>query len=291
MRLYQFAVAEIVRLGLERDGRLADVGGLLAIDGLPDSVLGLLREGPEAVRRAAEIVEHGVGKAGTFALDEVRVLPPIARPGKILCAGINYKSHLDENPAAKMPQEPFFFSKLPSAVIGQGDAIVHNPRTQRLDWEVELAAVIGRTAKGLRRETALDCVAGYTILNDVSARDVQFKDFQITLGKNFDTFAPLGPCLVTADELPDPQNVRLRSLVNGQLMQDGTSADMIFPLADLLVALSEIMTLEPGDVVSTGTPSGVGVFRHPPTFLKPGDSVTVEVERIGTLTNPVVSGQ
>jgi 2,4-diketo-3-deoxy-L-fuconate hydrolase len=287
MRLYTFDVSGQVRLGAERDGRLIDIGGLLAREGLPDSLIGLVQHGPEMLQQAAEAVERG-GLAETFGLDEVSVLPPIARPGKILCAGINYKSHLDENPAARMPDEPFFFSKLPSGIIGYGDPIIHNPRTTQLDWEVELAAVIGRTARRLQGESAVECVAGYTVLNDVSARDVQFKDQQITLGKNFDTFAPLGPCLVTPDELGDLENVRLRSWVNDELMQDGSTADMIFSVAELLVDLTSIMTLEPGDVVSTGTPSGVGVFREPRVFLKAGDIVTVEVEGIGRLVNPVV---
>ena len=134
----------------------------------------------------------------------------------------------------------------------------------------------------------MDCVAGYTILHDISARDVQFKDNQITLGKNFDTFSPLGPCIVTKDELPDPGNVRLRSLLNGKVMQDGTTADWVFPLPELLSRLSRVMTLEPGDVVSTGTPAGVGAFRKPQVFLKAGDVVRLEIEGIGMLENPVV---
>jgi 2,4-diketo-3-deoxy-L-fuconate hydrolase len=287
MRLYTFDVGGQVRLGAERDGRLIDIGGLLAREGLPDSLIGLVQHGPEMLQQAAEVVERG-GLAETFGLDEVGLLPPIARPGKVLCAGINYRSHLDENPAARMPDQPFFFSKLPSVIIGHGNPIIHNPRTRQLDWEVELAAVIGRTARRLQRESAVEYLAGYTVLNDVSARDVQFKDQQITLGKNFDTFAPMGPCLATPDELPDLDNVRLRSWVNDELMQDSSTADMIFSLAELLVDLTSILTLEPGDVVSTGTPSGVGIFRQPQVFLKAGDVVTVEVEGIGRLVNPVV---
>jgi 2,4-diketo-3-deoxy-L-fuconate hydrolase len=190
-----------VRLGAERDGRLIDIGGLLAREGLPDSLIGLVQHGPEMLQQASEVVELGA-LAETFGLDEVSVLPPIARSGKILCAGINYKSHLAENPAARMPDEPFFFSKLPSVIIGHGNPIIHNPRTRQLDWEVELAAVIGRTDRRLQRESAVECVAGYTVLNDVSARDVQFKDHQITLGKNFDTFAPMGPCLPRPTSCP-----------------------------------------------------------------------------------------
>ena len=172
---------------------------------------------------------------------------------------------------------------------GRPDPIVRPAQTSQLDYEVEFAVVIGRTMKQIAEKDVMGCLAGYTILHDVSARDVQFKDNQITLGKNFDTFCPLGPCIVTRDELPEPENVRLRSLVNGKVMQDGTTADWVFQLPELLGRLSEVMTLEPGDVVSTGTPAGVGVFRKPQVFLKPGDVARLEIEGIGSLENPVVA--
>jgi 2,4-diketo-3-deoxy-L-fuconate hydrolase len=222
-------------------------------------------------------------------LETAKLLAPIPRPGKILCSGINYRRHLEENPGAKMPTEPFFFSKLPTAVIGPSEAIVHPRLTKQLDYEVEFAVVIGKQMKHTSPGEVMDCIAGYTILHDVSARDVQFKDNQITLGKNFDTFCPLGPCIVTRDELPDPANVRLRSLLNGKVMQDGTTADWVFSLPELLGRLSDVMTLEPGDVVSTGTPAGVGVFRKPQVFLKASDVVRLEIEGIGALENPIVA--
>jgi 2-keto-4-pentenoate hydratase/2-oxohepta-3-ene-1,7-dioic acid hydratase in catechol pathway len=226
-----------------------------------------------------------------YAFEEVRLLAPVPRPGKILCSGVNYLSHKEENPNATLPESPFFFAKLPSAVIGPGQPIVHPKRslTRQVDYEVEFAVVIG--ASGMREtpeDEVMGCIFGYTILHDVSARDVQFKDNQITLGKNFDTFAPLGPCIVTVDEMIDPGNVRLRTFLNGQVMQDGSTRDWLFPLPRLLSELSQVMTLEPGDVVSTGTPAGVGVFRKPPVFLKAGDVVVLEVEGIGRLENPVV---
>jgi 2-keto-4-pentenoate hydratase/2-oxohepta-3-ene-1,7-dioic acid hydratase in catechol pathway len=174
-------------------------------------------------------------------------------------------------------------------VIGPGERIVHPRLTQQMDYEVEFAIVIGRNMRRTPPEQAMECVAGYTILHDVSARDVQFKDNQITLGKNFDTFCPMGPCIVTKDEMPNPGNVRLRSLLNGKVMQDGTTADWVFPLPELLSRLSQVMTLEPGDVVSTGTPAGVGVFRKPQVFLQPGDVVRLEIEGIGVLENSVVN--
>jgi len=258
------------------------------------SVLDLIRGGDralDAARDALAFAEREGDPAAPFILPagEVRLLAPIPRPGKILCSGINYRGHLEENPGAKLPETPFFFSKLPSAVIGPGEPIVHPAATSQLDYEVELAVVIGRSLHRAREPEVLPALAGYTILHDVSARDVQFKDNQITLGKNFDTFAPMGPCLVTPDEVPDPADLRLLSLVNGRALQDSSTRDWVFPLPFLIASLSRVMTLEPGDVVSTGTPAGVGFFRKPPVFLKPGDTVTLEIERVGRLENPVIA--
>ena len=258
------------------------------------SVLDIVRGGEralEAARSALVFAERSGDRAAPFVLTagETRLLAPIPRPGKILCSGVNYRGHLEENPGAKLPETPFFFSKLPSAVIGPGEPIVHPAATSQLDYEVELAVVIGRSLHRARESDILPSIAGYTILHDVSARDVQFKDNQITLGKNFDTFAPMGPCLVTPEEVPDPADLRLRSLVNGRVLQDSSTRDWVFPLPVLLASLSRVMTLEPGDVVSTGTPAGVGVFRKPPVFLKPGDVVALEIERVGRLENPVVA--
>jgi 2-keto-4-pentenoate hydratase/2-oxohepta-3-ene-1,7-dioic acid hydratase in catechol pathway len=263
---------------------------------LPDDMLSLLRMGEIGMRTARATLRFIAGRPAipvaqkvTYSFDEVKILAPIPRPGKILCSGINYRGHLEENPGAKMPTEPFFFSKLPSAVIGPNEPIVHPKQTQQLDYEVEFAVVIGKRMKNTSEGEVMNCIAGYTILHDVSARDVQFKDNQITLGKNFDTFCPLGPCIVTPDELPNPANLYLRSMLNGKVMQNGSTSDWIFPLPLLLSHLSQVMTLEPGDVVSTGTPAGVGVFRKPPVFLKPGDVVRLEIEGIGVLENPVIA--
>ncbi len=220
---------------------------------------------------------------------DARLEAPL-RPGKILCSGVNYASHADENPNATMPTEPFFFSKLPSAVIGPGTPI-RIPRPGTLtDYEVELAMVIGRRAYRVAEADALDYVFGWTILHDVSARDIQFKDVQITLGKNPDTFAPIGPEVVTADELGDPSTLRVSTTLNGRTMQDSSTAEMLFSPARLLAFLTDLITLEPGDLVTTGSPAGVGTFRDPPVYLQPGDTVTVSVDRIGDLTNPVEAG-
>jgi 2-keto-4-pentenoate hydratase/2-oxohepta-3-ene-1,7-dioic acid hydratase in catechol pathway len=274
----------IIDLGMAHSFRLTD-------EPFPKTMLDLLRGGDEAMDLARQAFEQAQARRLPVAheIGRVRLRAPIPRPGKILCSGINYRGHLEENPGAKLPESPFFFSKLPSAVIGPGDPIVHPKLTRQLDYEVELAVVIGRTIRRVGEREAMEAVAGYTILHDVSARDVQFKDNQITLGKNFDTFAPMGPSIVTADEVPDPGDLRLVTAVNGRVLQDGSTRDWVFPLPRLLAALSAVMTLEPGDVVSTGTPAGVGVFRKPQVFLRPGDVVVLEVEGIGRLENPVVA--
>jgi 2-keto-4-pentenoate hydratase/2-oxohepta-3-ene-1,7-dioic acid hydratase in catechol pathway len=246
-------------------------------------MLDLIDDGPEGLARAAAAAERGEPVEGAA------LLAPL-RPGKILCSGINYASHAEENPDAKMPEEPFFFSKLPSAVIGPGQAIVIPRPTTLTDFEVELSMVIGTRAKKLSQADALDHVFGWTILHDVSAREVQFKDAQITLGKNPDTFAPIGPEIVTSDELGDWSTLRVSTTINGQTMQDSATSDMLFSPARLLEFLTDLITLEPGDVVTTGSPAGVGFFRDPPVYLQPGDVVTVAVDRIGDLTNPVEAG-
>jgi 2-keto-4-pentenoate hydratase/2-oxohepta-3-ene-1,7-dioic acid hydratase in catechol pathway len=225
----------------------------------------------------------------SYRFEEVKLLAPLPRSGKILCSGVNYRGHLEENPNAVLPEFPFFFSKVPSAVIGPGDPIVCPRMSSQVDYEVEFAVVVGTTMRHTPEAEVPHHLFGYTILHDVSARDVQFKDQQITLGKNFDTFAPMGPCIVTTDDIPDPGNVKLRTLLNDEVMQDGSTNDWVFPLPKLLSLLSQVMTLEPGDVVTTGTPAGVGAFRQPPVYLKPGDRVVLEIEGIGRLENPVLA--
>jgi 2-keto-4-pentenoate hydratase/2-oxohepta-3-ene-1,7-dioic acid hydratase in catechol pathway len=286
MRLHTFELNGKRHLGAARDGRLVDLNPALAAAGLEPDMLALLRTGQRGLDAARQTLAADGLSYDTLA---VTLLAPIPRPGKILCSGVNYASHFQENPNAKMPEEPFFFSKLPSAVIGPGAPIRHPPQTQQLDYEVELAVVIGQLMRATPEEEVMDCVFGYTLFHDISARDVQFKDNQITLGKNFDTFAPMGPYIVTHEELPDPSNVALRSYVNGELRQNGSTRDWLFPLPRLLSFLSHRMTLEPGDVVSTGTPAGVGAFRKPPAYLQPGDVVAIEGDRLGRLENPIVA--
>ncbi len=230
-----------------------------------------------------------------------RVTDETVRPGKILaplqptaifCIGLNYRQHAEET-NAPIPQYPVLFMKSPGAVQNPGDAIVlpRHLQSDEVDYECELAVVIGKACKNVSKADALDYVLGYTCANDVSARDWQVKrgGSQWCRGKTFDTFAPLGPCLVLKDEIPDPNTLRIRTVLNGVTMQDSNTADMIFDIPTLIEFLSGSTTLLPGTVILTGTPQGVGAARKPPVFLRPGDTVTIEIEQIGALTNPVVA--
>ncbi len=214
---------------------------------------------------------------------------PIDRPGKIVCVGLNYRDHAEEQ-GVELPAAPLFFAKYTTALIGPGEPIVIPPVVQQCDYEAELAVVIGERVKAVSKENALEAVRGYLCANDVSARDLQFADGQWTRGKSPDTFCPVGPRLVPAAEVPDPHALRIRALVNGEVLQDSTTANLIFGIDEIISYASQTSTLEPGDLILTGTPAGVGVFRNPKRLLQPGDEVTIEIERIGTLTNPVVAG-
>jgi 2-keto-4-pentenoate hydratase/2-oxohepta-3-ene-1,7-dioic acid hydratase in catechol pathway len=241
---------------------------------------------------AIDTVEQAIGSTRQWEIgerlpDEIPLAGPLA-PGKIVAVGLNYRSHLKETNAQE-PTAPLLFAKFPSVVIGHAQPIVIDAAaTERVDWEVELAVVIGQRARHVAPNDALKYVFGYTIANDVSARDVQFADGQWIRGKNFETFCPLGPFIVTADEIPDPQNLTLRTRVNGATMQSSTTEDMIFGVAEIIAYTSRFFTLLPGDVILTGTPAGCGEFMSPRRSLLPGDIVEVEIERIGVLRNPVV---
>ena len=222
---------------------------------------------------------------GSYAL-----LSPLRAPEKVLAIGLNYRDHARES-GAELPSSPLLFAKTPNSVCGPDDEIRWaEGDSAEVDYEAELAVVIGRTARRVSQDAALDHVLGYTCCNDVSARDAQFADGQWTRGKSFDTFCPLGPWIVTADEIGDPQQLAVRCRVNGETLQDGTTADMVFGVAELISRLSQVMTLEPGDVIATGTPVGVGFARTPPVFLRDGDVVEIDIERIGVLRNTVVVG-
>jgi len=213
---------------------------------------------------------------------------PIPKPSKIVCAGLNYRPHAEES-KLDIPSTPLFFAKWPNALIGPDEPIVLPPFAKQVDYEAELAVVIGRSARSVTEAEALDFVAGYTCLNDVSARDIQFADGQWTRGKSFDTFCPIGPRVVPAAEIEDPQNIRVRCLLNGEVVQDDTTANMIFSVVELIAYASRSTTLEAGDILATGTPAGVALGQADPRWLRDGDVVTVEIEGIGALTNPVVA--
>ena len=215
---------------------------------------------------------------------DVRLGPPIARPAKIICIGKNYAEHAKEG-GFDAPKSPLLFSKTPNTLNGPFDPVLMPLSSGQIDWEVELAVVIAKEGKRIAAEQAHDYIAGYCVMNDVSGRQAQFADSQWFRGKSFDTFAPMGPALVTADEIEDVQNLRLTAKVNGQLMQSGTTRDMMFDVNFLIADISTDMTLTPGDIIATGTPSGVGIFRDPPIVLKSGDEVECWVESIGTIRN------
>jgi 2-keto-4-pentenoate hydratase/2-oxohepta-3-ene-1,7-dioic acid hydratase in catechol pathway len=211
---------------------------------------------------------------------------PIDLPGKIVCVGLNYLDHAEEQ-GVEPPDHPILFSKWTNTLVGPGAPIVLPPATQQVDYEAELGVVIGARARGISAADALGAVRGYVCVNDVSARDLQFGDGQWTRGKSVDTFCPVGPRLVPRDEVPDPQALAIRCVLNGETMQDSSTAAMIFSVAEIVAFVSETTTLEPGDLIATGTPAGVGFTRKPPVFLQDGDEVTIEIEGLGALTNPV----
>jgi 2-keto-4-pentenoate hydratase/2-oxohepta-3-ene-1,7-dioic acid hydratase in catechol pathway len=211
---------------------------------------------------------------------------PIPVPGKIVCVGLNYRDHAAES-GNDLPAAPLLFAKWPNTLIAAGEPIVLPRESAQVDYEAELGVVIGTTARRVAERDALDHVEGYICLNDVSARDLQFADGQWTRGKSPDTFCPVGPRLVPREEIDDPQALGIRCVVNGETLQDSSTAQMIFSVAEIIAYVSQVITLEPHDLLATGTPAGVGVFRDPKVLLKDGDEVTVEIDGVGTLTNPV----
>jgi 2-keto-4-pentenoate hydratase/2-oxohepta-3-ene-1,7-dioic acid hydratase in catechol pathway len=288
VRLANLLIGKRPALGLVADGRAAIVSDAAA--GASDalrkatSIEHVLAAG---VWPELEDVAAGLdAKAPTVALSDVRVLPPIRFPNKVIAIGLNYWDHCEEQDV-EPPERPLVFAKFPSAIVGPGDPIQWDPAlTQKVDWEAELAVVIGKTARRVRKQDAYVHVLGYMASNDVSARDLQFGDKQWVRGKSLDSFCPLGPWLATRDEVPDPHALRIASRVNGEPMQDSSTARMIFDVPTLIEFLSAAFTLLPGDVILTGTPDGVGVFRDPPVFLKDGDQVEIEIEGLGVLSNP-----
>ncbi len=243
--------------------------------------------GLDRVRRFVRENFKDESKLSKLATPEKKIrFGPLFRPRNVLCIGLNYKDHAAEG-GVPLPEKPVVFAKLTGCITGPGEPIVLPADTKEVDYEAELAVVIGRKCRGVSTADALDYVAGYTCLNDVSARDFQRGDGQWVRAKSQDTFGPMGPYLVTGEDIPDPQTLPIRSLVNGNILQNSNTDKMIFGVRELIAFISRGITLEPGDVISTGTPHGVGFARKPPIFLKAGDEVVVEIEGIGRLSNPV----
>lgn len=255
----------------------------LSSAGFP-SVLAIIEGGPEALKRVKKAMET----APSYPLADVKLLAPIPRPTKIICIGLNYRDHAIES-KMEIPKTPTVFSKYPSCAIGKGESIVLPKNSEKPDYEGELALVIGKNGRHVPEERWRDYVFGYMNLNDVSARDFQMATSQWMIGKTFDTFAPMGPYLVTDDEVADPHNLDISLTINGETLQHSNTKELIFRIPDLIAYLSSVFTLEPGDVISTGTPSGVGFSYKPPRWLKPGDTVVVKVEGLGELSNTCVA--
>jgi len=268
------------------NGKYVDVNA--ADPEMPSTVRELLELGTDWQRRAWDSLQRG-GLVGHDPAD-VQLLAPVPDPKKIICIGLNYRDHAAES-GVPVPSEPILFSKYATALIGHGASIVLPATSHEVDYEAELVVVIGRGGRHIARERALEHVGGYAVGHDVSARDWQLNKpgKQWMAGKTFDTFAPVGPELVTPDEIPDPYNLGIRLRLNGQTMQDSSTSQLIFKVDELIAYLSGVFTLEPGDLIFTGTPPGVGMARKPPVWLKPGDLVEVEIDHLGTLRNTVIS--
>ena len=310
MRLVSYVRAGTTRVGVLVDDSVVDLAAAYAAipcaqrEGpadLPSDMMGLLALSDLGMAGVAQVVKlaaaaHAAGgklvdvagRGAEFPVGSVRLAAPVARPSKMICLGLNYADHAAETGNPK-PTIPILFPKFANTIIGTGEQIVLPAATAKPDYEVELAFVVGRVARNVPLERAYDYIAGYMILNDVSARDLQQETSQWLRGKTPDTFAPTGPWLVTRDEIPDPQTLDVKSWVNGELRQNSNTCQLIFNVPFLLHHISKTITLEPGDIVSTGTPSGVGMAFKPPKFLKAGDVVRLEITGLGVLENPVVA--
>jgi len=276
MKLIRFGQYGNEKPGLWKDNRIVDLKKIYP--GIPDFDEEFFEKG--WLEKVKQVTDAGEKM-------DVRIGCPVCRPSKIICLGKNYSEHAKEG-GFENPERPLLFCKTPNTLNGPYDPIVLPKSSVQVDWEVELAVIIGKKGKRIKKKDAFSHIVGFTILNDVSGRDAQFADSQWFRGKSFDSFAPVGPCVVTPDEIDNVQNLRLTTTVNGNVMQDGNTKDMIFDIPTILEYISEDITLLPGDILSTGTPSGVGIFRDPPVVLKPGDVVECEIEGIGSIKNEVI---
>jgi 2-keto-4-pentenoate hydratase/2-oxohepta-3-ene-1,7-dioic acid hydratase in catechol pathway len=279
MRLASIATPTGYSLGIVQDGRVLD---LPEIGRWPVTMRALAAAGPQAL---AAIASWAAGTSGGRPVTSVRLGPAIPDPGKIVAIGLNYADHAAEGNLA-VPRAPLIFAKFPSTIVGPDEDVTWDRSlTDRVDFEAELGVVIGARARNVAESAALDHVFGYTCVNDVTARDLQFGDGQWIRGKSLDTFCPVGPWIVTADEIPDPQALTIACLVNGETRQSSSTANMFFGVREIVAHCSRAFTLEPGDLIATGTPAGVGVFAKPPRLLRDGDEMVVRIQGIGDLRN------
>jgi 2-keto-4-pentenoate hydratase/2-oxohepta-3-ene-1,7-dioic acid hydratase in catechol pathway len=284
MRLVSFVWNEKSAVGLLS----ATQDQVFPLDALGFSdALSFLASGEQVWKKTASEA-NAASTAKLMPLADVRLLAPLPRPGKILCVGLNYRDHAIES-KMELPKVPAVFTKFSNAIVGHGANVIIPRMTQQADYEAEMAVVIGKKARRVEAKDWQEYVFGYTILNDVSARDVQLSTSQWSLGKSFDTFAPIGPAIVGKDEIEDPHVLDISLSIDGEVLQHSNTRELIFKVPDLIAYLSSIITLEPGDVISTGTPAGVGLGRTPQRWLKAGETMTIAVEAIGTLTNPIVA--
>ncbi len=290
MKLGRFKMGERIFTGIVRGEAVIDLGKTAGImpefqkcESVFSQVRPLLTHINDLVLMLAAANQNYV----SYPLADLKILPPISDPDKIICIGLNYNEHAAES-EMDLPEEPVFFCKFKSSIIGPEEAIIIPKVSNQIDYEAELAVLIGQPGKHIPEAQAMEHVAGYTAFNDVSARDLQFRGGQWIKGKALDTFAPLGPFIVTKDEIPDPHSLKIGLELNGRRMQDSSTDKLIFNIPRLIAFLSQLFTLETGDIIATGTPSGVGFTRQPPVFLKHGDEVRVVIEQVGELVNPVV---
>jgi 2-keto-4-pentenoate hydratase/2-oxohepta-3-ene-1,7-dioic acid hydratase in catechol pathway len=281
VRLVTFEVNGEVKVGLVADSEIIDLSR--AAPTLPSDMIGLIQEWPRAFSALARLDRA----SRHFKLSDVRLLAPIPKPSKILAIGLNYADHVTET-GRPMPEHQIWFSKAQSAVNGPYDPVQLPKASSAVDYEAELVVVVGKRCRHVDKRSAADVIFGYAAGNDVSVRDWQFRTSQYLLGKSFDTHAPFGPWIVTCDEIPDPHNLGIRCFVNDEKRQDSNTRHLIFNIFEQIAHVSQAMTLEPGDVISTGTPGGVGFAARPPTFLKSNDVVRVEIDQVGTLEARVV---
>ncbi|TYS90784.1 fumarylacetoacetate hydrolase family protein [Rossellomorea aquimaris] len=285
MKFVSYQVGDRQTYGVERDARIIELAGL---HGLPQDLLGGIEQGEGFFQKVKNVLQDDSVEPPTYSHDEIKWLSPLPKVKRnIMCVGKNYRDHAIEMGSEQdIPKDIMIFTKATNTVIGHGETVLHHGEvTEELDYEGELAVVIGKRGKGVSPEDALDYVFGYTILNDITARDLQKKHGQFFIGKSLDTTCPIGPYLVTKDDIADPQNLEIKTRVNGETRQSSNTSEMIFNIPTIISTLSKGMTLEPGDIIATGTPAGVGKGFKPPLFLKKGDRVEIEIESLGILTN------